>query len=229
MAGDVKPAIIKNNEVFKYMNINSEIIPEYNIFMHNYARKIFYRPIEGQENYLIYISKAGKVSYNINMAKIATKKSVYSLLGMGTNMSVISKVIKNFIFPTEWILGISNEQYLAWYIWKKGYKMIFNPNIKVWHIHHEDTLSRNIKNRKKDTLRRIEENLLFYRLYEVEPSLNILYKLVSSLFDIFISIKLGDIPNILGIIISNIIGVKWLLSKKYKGKYNPINDLQKFL
>jgi glycosyltransferase involved in cell wall biosynthesis len=236
VAGNVIPSILKGKESIPIQDKASEIIPNYEPSLETIGRKIWNRPLEGLENYLVYISKAGAVSYNSSMSQDAWHQTVKSLLGMGANMSVLSKTIKGFKFPNSWILGLAWEQFLGWHIWKKGYSLIFNPNAKVHHLIHNQTLTRNIKETKKDALRIIEHNLLFYRLYGLEKNLSKMHRITWLIFCTLVNIKKickdKEIKRIIGMksmFHSELIGPKWLLSRKLDGYYSPLMDLKKFV
>lgn len=236
VAGDVIPAILKEKKVVPISDNQSEIIPNYNPFAEKIGYKIWNKPLEGMENYLVYISKAGSVAYNTNLSNVARYHITKSLLGMGANMSVPSEIIKDFRLSRSWILGLAYEQFLGWYIWKKGYNLIFNPNAKVYHISHGQTLTRNIKARKRNLLRIIENNLLFYRLCNLEKRLSWMHRITWLIYSNMINIKKlckdKEIERVIGIkstLYSEAIGLKWLISRKLGGKYSLLRDLERFI
>lgn len=235
VAGEVIPAILKGNKPLSIKNKVSEIIPNFKPFLEAIGRKIWYKPLDGLEDYLVYISKAGTVSYNTNMSQEAQQQTTKSLLGMGANMSVLRKAIEGFIFPNSWMLGLSWEQFLGWHIWKKGYALIFNPNAKVHHIIHDQTLTRNIRETKRDALRIIEHNLLFYRLYDLERNLSWMHRITWLIFSNLVDLKkickgkeLQRITAVKSTLNSEIIGIKWLISRKLGCHYSPLIDLKHF-
>jgi glycosyltransferase involved in cell wall biosynthesis len=234
VAGDVIPSILKGNKPISVKDKASEIIPDYKPFLETIERKLWNRPLEGLEDYLVYISKAGTVAYNTNLSQKAWHQPTKSLLGMGANISVLSKAVENFRFPRSWILGLSWEQFLGWHIWKKGFNLVFNPNAKVYHIFHDQTLTRNIREAKRDALRIIEHNLLFYQLYGLEHNLSKMHRIVWLTFSALLNIKKickeKEIQRIIGIksmFRSEIIGLKWLTSRKLGGRYSPFMDLKR--
>jgi hypothetical protein len=108
---------------------------------------------------------------------------------------------------------------LGWYLWKKGYILLFNPNAKVNHLSHGQTLSRNLTDHNRMVLRQVETQLLFYRLYGSEPSLSFMHRLSWILLNLSLKVKhaqnLQDITDLLkSIFIANISGFQILLSKK---------------
>jgi glycosyltransferase involved in cell wall biosynthesis len=215
---------------------SSEIIPSTGDFMRSTGRILWSCPIKGLENHLVYISRAGTVTWDSSLSHQAWKHVTKSLLGMGANMSVSSEAIKDFSFPRSWILGLANEQYLGWHVWKKGYSLVFNPTAVVYHIIHEQRLSRERRDQKKQILSNIELNLLFYRLYGLEHDISAMYRITWLVFNLMFDLKkickdhqLECFAHIKGIFLSEFIGVKWLVSRKVHGSYNPLSDFQKVL
>jgi GT2 family glycosyltransferase len=234
VAGNVIPMMLKGKELIPIKDSISEVIPNNEPFAEAIGLKIWNRPLEGLEDYLVYISKAGAVAYNSKISKNAWHQNTKSLLGMGANMSVLTKAIKDFKFPNSWILGLTNEQFLGWHIWKKGYSLVFNPKAKVYHIFHGQSLTRNIKEEKREALRIIEHNLLFYRLYNLEKNLSWMHRITWFIFSNLVNIKKickdKEIKRIIGMkstFHSEIIGLKWLLSRKFRGQYSPLMDLKR--
>ena len=124
----------------------------------------------------------------------------------------------------------------GWYIHRKGYNLIFNPEIKVYHIYHGETLSRNIIKQKRDTLRWIENNLLYYRLWNLEPDISKMHRLLWLFYETIVDIhkicsekELDRLARLKSRFYSEIIGLRWILSKKIGGTYNPLIDLEKFI
>lgn len=214
----------------------SQIIPEYNTFLKSVGLKIWSRPIEGLEDYFVYVSKAGVVEYNYDVGRLASRKLTKSLLGMGANMSVLSEALKDFRFPKSWILGLTAEQFIGWHIWRKRYNLIFNPKAEVYHLEHGQTLSRNIRDSKREHLRWIERDLLFYRLYGIEKNLSKMHRISWRIFSTADNIKkicwnreTDRIVRMKASFNSELIGLKWLLSRKLGGYYSPLKDLEKYV
>jgi len=235
VAGNVIPAILTAKVLIPTEDKASEIIPNHKPFLDSIGRKVWNRPLEGLEDYLVYVSKAGVVEYNSLLSQRAWHKNVKSLLGMGANMSVLSHVAEGFRFPDSWTLGLSWEQFLGWFIWKRGYNLVFNTAAKVYHLVHSQTLSRNIREPRKAALRWIEYNFLFYRLYGFEQNLSGLHRISWLIFSTLVDIKkicrdkeIQRIVRMKSKFYSEIIGFKWLLSKKIGGCYSPLIDLKRF-
>jgi glycosyltransferase involved in cell wall biosynthesis len=195
--------------------------------------KLWNKPLSGQEGFLYYISKAGVATMNGRIAGIAQHGTVPSLLVRGVNMSVLHVAVIDFRFPNSWIQGFTFEQYLSWHIWKKGYSQIFNPNLKVYHIEHGQSLSRNLET-KRETLLYTEQKLLYYRLKNMEPQLSFMQRTVWLIFETIIDLKriclnkdLRRISGVKSTFYSCVIGAKMALQKTLGLSYSPLIDLKK--
>ena len=233
VAGNVIPATLKEAKSLSIKDEASEIIPNLRPFLDSIGRNVWDSPLEGLENYLVYVSKAGVVEYNYKISHLAWRQITKSLLGMGANMSVLAEAVKGFGFPSSWIRGLTNEQFLGWHIWKRGYDLVFNPNARVYHLVGHQTLSRKIKDTRNETLRWIEYELLFYRLYGIEPGLSTMHRITWLIFSTLVDFKkickdkdLHRIIRLKGRFLGNLIGVKWLLCRKLGLSYDPLRDLQ---
>jgi len=238
VAGDVIPVAFRENNFCQFEGNPSEVIPvnKNQSSETAFTRKLSSRPLKGLEGYLLYLSKAGFVSINYDVANQALSRPVNSLLAKGANMSVSSKACAGFKFPSSWVLGLTFEQYLGWYLWKKGYRVTFNPEIKAYHIHHGQSLSRHVKDSKKEAVLLTEDRLLFYRLYGSEPELSITYRLVLLLHETIIDIKsiclnkeTFRIGRFKRKFYAELLGVRWLIYKKLRSNYSPLADLERLL
>jgi len=235
VAGDVIPVILKENKIYPFKDIPSEITFTKDL-KKTFFRKIINRPLKGLDNYLIYISRAGFVCLNHEVASRAGSQCVNSLLAKGANMSISSKASTGFQFPASWILGLSNEQYLGLHLWKKGYSVIFNPAVKAYHINHGQSLSRNVKDAKKAAILCTEVRLLFYRLHGSEPDLSAMHRLVLLILEIIVDIKniclhreTSRINMFKNKFFAELIGLRWLIYKRLGLSYSPLADLEKML
>ncbi|MGB8779811.1 MAG: glycosyltransferase family 2 protein [Candidatus Bathyarchaeia archaeon] len=215
----------------------SEIIPNDRPFLETMGQKIWSQPLQGLENHLVYISKAGKVDYNSRMSHRARHQTVKSMLGMGANMSVLSEAIEGFRFPDSWLpIEAATEQFLGWHIWKRGYNLFFNPHARVRHLVHGQTLSRNIIDTRKEFLRSVGSSLLYYRLYGLEPGLSKMRRICLLIFSVLTNIKkickdkeTWRITRIKAAFYSELIGVKWLLSRKVGGLYSLKTAFERYV
>lgn len=234
VAGNVIPSSINGGKLVVGPK-SSEVIPDCRPFMMALSSKLWSRPLEGQEDYLVYISKAGMVDHNFRIGQTANDQITKSLLGMGANMSVLAKAVKGFQLPNSWVLGLSYEQYLGWYIWKKGFNVLFNPKIKVYHLSHGQTLTRQVTERRRQALRRIEAQLLFYRLYLLEPNLSYIHRVTWLAFVNLLALKkiclnrqTSELTALANVLRPELMGLKWNLSRRLGGDYNPLNELERF-
>lgn len=233
VSGDVIPAHI-DGDILRPIYGSSEVLKFYkepNI-LRFLGDKLWNRPLNGQENYLVYISRSGYSNKNINLPY--NRGIVNSLLCMAANMSVRSLALKNLCLSSQFLKrGINFEQVIGWQLWKKGHRMVFNPKAKVYHIQHGQTVSRSL-NARAITQAIIEEELLFYYLLPKENKLSKMHRTVSILYRSLIHTKKikenrkYEMAVLKGIILGNIIGLKWLISRKIGGKYIPLKDLEKF-
>jgi len=236
VAGNVIPAKLFGSELKKVTDNVSHIIPPSRslTFLERVFGKVWDAPLDGMEGFLVYISKAGVVGYNLDVSRFAWNRPVKSLLGMGANISVLREAVEGFRFPSQWVLGLAWEQFLGWHVWKRGYNLIFNPKASVYHIMHGESLTRDIRSVKKDLLRWVENYLLFYRLYGVERKLSRMHRIAWLIFSSLVSVKklcidkeLRQIVKLKGKLYSELIGQKWLLAKKLGTNYTPLTDLEK--
>jgi glycosyltransferase involved in cell wall biosynthesis len=230
-AGKVMPAFLNERNMVLVDGKGSGIISDRKPFLDDIGRKIWGCPIEGLEDYFVYISKAGLVDYKFSIKNLANQRITKSLLGMGANMSVLTEAIKGFSFPNSWILGWGFEQFLAWHVWKKGYSLFYNPEAKVHHLVHGQTLSRNIVDFRKQLLREAEVQLLFYRLYGLEKDLSVMHRISWIIFRTLFILKHAQSLReafilLKGMLIGNIIGCKLLVSNKFGLRYDPLFELE---
>lgn len=232
VAGDVLPAKLLETGLTQLTG-KSEIIPPHVQFSDDIGRKLWNKPIEGLEDYLVYISKSGVVEYNLQVSRLAHKEPVKSLLGMGANMAVLSKAVLGLVLPSSCILGLTYEQFLALSIWKRGYVLVFNPTVKIYHLDHGQTLSRKNISPRKISLKWTEYNLLFFRLYGSERGISIISRVLWLAFSLFFDLKRllkdGDLKilsKIKGTLLGNLFGVKWLMYRALGLNYNLLGDLK---
>lgn len=228
VSGDVIPTYLVNG-VLKPIENSSDVVSFYQEpkMLRRIGDKLWNCPLEGQESYLAYISKAGYSKKNVHLMH---QEIANSLLCMGANTSVLTSALKNFRIPTSFLKrGIANEQIIGWKLWKNGRTMVFNSRAKVYHIRHGQTLSRflNVKNIFQAT---IENELLFYYLLPREEKLSKMHRVVSLLFNSLVHIKKirenwrYEMAILRGILLGNMIGLKWLISREIGGSYVPTQD-----
>ncbi len=224
VSGNVISASLKCDDILAINPYISEVIPNKKRFLTKISRSLWRRPLPGMDDFFFYISKAGMVERNTEMNEELKIGVTKSLLAMGANMSVLADAIKGITLPTSWILGLGNEQYIGWYIWRHGYTTLFNPKAVVYHISHGETLSRGNKG-KNLILKSVENSLLFSRLYGLEPGLSTMHRIIWLVYEILYILKTkSNLMNRLqAVIIGEFIGLKWRFSSKHR-QYNK-NDL----
>jgi glycosyltransferase involved in cell wall biosynthesis len=236
VAGDVLRASITDKRLNEFKTKPSDLLSSKSreSLAARIGMKLWNKPLDGQESCLFYISKAGVVSMNDRVAFLAGQQLTYSLLARGANMSVLSEVVVGFRFPASWILGFTSEQYLAWHIWKKGYSQIFNPQIKVYHLEHGQSLSRHFKDTKRETLLYTEQKLFYYRLNWKEAEFSLMRRLTWLSFETLIDLKricvnreLHRTAGLKSTFYSLVIGFKMSLQKRFALAYSPLSDLEK--
>ncbi|MFA7397156.1 MAG: glycosyltransferase family 2 protein [Candidatus Bathyarchaeia archaeon] len=198
-----------------------------------YEFALFGHPLNGLEDYKNCIATSGLVYERGNNVYWRRRGSTKALL-RGPSMAVEGEVLRSINLRGDWILGCAWEMVLGWLIWKRGLKMIFSPNVKVYHIVHGRTSSRDFLSPRTDLLWAIEAEMLFYRLYRDEPQLSLFTKFRADLLRLAHSLKYMssnfpyNLRKIEGILLGNIIGLKWVLYKHIGVQYSPILDLSKF-
>ncbi len=229
VAGDVISSRIHNGKI---QCLNEQLIPPFSGARTNFIRRFkqnyFDKPIPGARGYFYYITRAGEVGNEGSFADLRSRRKITpSFLGIGANMTVLRKAIRGFQFDNSWILSPRNEQVLAWYIWRKGGNLVFNPKAKVFHITHGQTLSRKHSDGEA-MLFQAEIELLFYRLYKKEKSLSLTCHTFSTLIRLASTLKNKDLRQLRGIIAGNAIGIKrYILQHSLNGE-NALRDLEMF-
>ena len=226
VTGDSFPVLLKKG---KLEIIKEPEVPE--VFSQS-EFAFFGCPIKGLEKYKNAIANSGFVYERGNNAYWRKRGSVRALL-RGPSMAIWGEVLRNIEVPGEWLLGCAWEMVLGWQLWQKGLLLIYSPQVRVYHIVHGRTSSRDFLSPRADLLWAVDAELLFYRLYGAEPQLSTIHKLESDLFRVAHSLKnirsnpRYHIRKIEGIGIGNIIGIKWLLYKSLGSSYSPLPDLIK--
>lgn len=198
-----------------------------------YDFALFGRPLKGLEDYKNCIANSGLVYERGNNA-YWRKRGITKALLRGPSMAISGYVLRSIDLHGEWILGCAWEMVLGWQIWKRGLNMIYSPNVKVYHIVHGRTSSRDFMAPRTDLLWAVEAELLFYRLYHDEPQLSLLSKFESDMLRVALSLKYMrwnqeyNLRKVEGILLGNVIGAKWVLYKILGSRYSPLTDLAKF-
>jgi glycosyltransferase involved in cell wall biosynthesis len=227
VTGDSYPVLLNCNGM---QIIEEEETPS---VLSHYEFALFGHPLNGLDDYKNCIANSGLVYERGNNA-YWRKRGVTKALLRGPSMAVSGDVLRSIDLQGEWILGCAWEMVLGWQLWKRELKMVYSPNVKVYHIVHGRTSSRDFLLPRTDLLWAVEAELLFYRLYRNEPQMSLLTKFESDIFRVVHSLKYmhSNLPynlrKIEGIIVGNIIGAKWVIYKVVGVSYSPLVDLSKF-
>jgi GT2 family glycosyltransferase len=227
VTGDSFPVLLKKNGEMRI--IEEEEIPT---VLSHYEFALFGRPLKGLEKYKNCIANSGVVYERGNNAYWRKRGSTRALL-RGPSMAVSGRILRGINFPGEWILGCAWEMVLGWQLWRMGLKMVYTPKVKVYHVVHGRTSSRDFMKPRTDLLWAVEAELLFYRLYSREPEFSVISKIVSDIVRVVHALKYlranpkYEISKLTGILIANIIGTKWLIYKEIQYPYSPVTELRK--
>ena len=227
VTGDAFPVLLKNGQM---QILKEDEIPS---VLSHYEFALFGRPLHGLEDYKNSISKSGLIYERGNNA-FSRKHGAAKALLRGPSMAINGKILRSISLPSDTVLGCAWEMTLGWQIWKQGHGMLYSPKVKVFHIVHGRTSSRDYLNPRTDLLWAVEAELLFYRLYRDEPQFSLLSKLISDIVRTVHSLKHLKtnvkyyLRKIEGIFFGNIIGAKWVIYKMLNVSYSPLTDLKRF-
>ncbi len=228
VTGDSFPVLLKNGSI---QLIDETETPS---VLSHYEFAWLGRPLSGLEEYKNSIADSGLVYERGNNA-YSRKRGPAKALPRGPSMAVSGKFMRSLSFPaSDWILGCAWEMVIGWHLFKQGYRMFYSPNVRVFHIVHGRTASRDFLAPRVDRLWAVEAELLFYRLYGQEPEFSVLNKLKSDIVRIAHSVKHLKsnqkyyLQKIEGIFLGNIIGTKWIIYKIIGTAYSPLTDLKRF-
>ena len=227
VTGDSVPVLLKNGKI---QVIEENEIPS---VLSHYEFAWFGRPLKGLEEYKNSIADSGLVYERGNNA-YWRKRGAAKALPRGPSMAVSGKFMRNLDFPaSDWILGCAWEMMVGWHLRKQGFLMLYNPRVRVFHIVHGRTASRDFLSPRIDLLWAVEAELLFYRLYLNEPEFTIPKRLKSDLVRVVHTIKYMKtnskyyVGKLKGIFVGNIIGAKWIIYKTIGVSYSPLIDLER--
>lgn len=227
VTGDQFPVVINEG---KFQVLKEDEIPS---VLSHYEFALWGRPLHGLESFKNSIATSGVVYERGNNA-YSRKRGMAKALLRGPSMAIKGNVLRGISLSSDWILGCAWEMVLGWQIWKQGYTMIYCPQVKVYHIVHGRTSSRDFLNPRTDLLWAVEAEMLFYRLYGIEPAFSLISKFVSDIARIMHSLKHMKenskyyLRKIEGIFFGNIIGAKWVIYKALNIPYSLLADLKRF-
>jgi len=185
-------------------------------------------------DFMIFIGLDGLVHTKPIMKKL--KQSVPSLLFMGANMSVRKDAIKGLKIDENLILGFSYEQILAYQIWRRGYKLLYDPNVKVFHVVHGESLGRFFQTPSRAAHRDAEYILSFFILKPNEREISwsvFAVELASLIISRALQARTYGssiaLARIYGLFYGFTVGCAYVLSNTFRGRFSIKNALQKFV
>jgi len=203
---------------------------------HNYyySSLSYNRPLNEMSDFMIFIGKDGLVHTRLVMKKL--KQVVPSLLFMGANMSVRKEAIEGLKIDENLVLGFSYEQILAYQIWRRGYKLLYDPNVKVLHVVHSESLGRFFQTPSRAAHRDAEYVLTFFILKPTEREIS-WSVFVVELTSLIISRALQTrtyglsiaLARIYGLMYGLIVGCAYILSNTFRGRFSIKEALHRFL
>ena len=134
------------------------------------------------------------------------------------------------------ILGFSYEQLLAYQIWRKGYKLLYDPSIKVLHIVHDESLGRFFRSPSRAAHRDAEYVLSFFILKSGESEISwvpYFLELLSLIVSRALTARKYGVAiamsRIYGIVYGFVVGCAFKVSKTLKGNFSIKMALQRFV
>jgi GT2 family glycosyltransferase len=185
-------------------------------------------------DFMIFIGKDGLVHTRPALKKL--NQVVPSLLFMGANMSVRKEAIKGLKIDENLVLGFSYEQILAYEIWRRGYKLLYDPSVKVLHVVHSESLGRFFQTPSRAAHRDAEYILTFFILKPNEREISWSVYIVE-LASLIISRALQArtyglsiaLARIYGILYGLTVGCAYSISNTFRGRFSIKNALYKFV
>jgi hypothetical protein len=188
------------------------------------------------EDWWIFLGKDGLVHQRHTIHSKDIQKAIPSLLLMGANMSVRSEAIKGIKIDENLVLGFTYEQLLAYQIWSRGYKLFYDPRIKVFHIVHEESLGRFFQTPSRAAHREAEYILSFFLLRSEEREISLVpyvLELTSLIVSRALSIRNYGFAiassRIYGLLYGLVAGCAYSISKVLRGKFSLESSLNKFM
>jgi len=201
-----------------------------------YGRFSYNRPLSGMLNWWIFFGKDGLVHQRPLPEEGNFQGPVSSLLLMGANMSVKKKATEGLNIDEELVLGFCYEQLLAYQIWRRGYKLLHDPNIKVLHIVHSQSLGRFFQTPSRAAHRDAEYILSFFILKQSDNEiswsifvLQLLSLIVSRALQTRIYGLRIALSRIYGLLYGFTAGCAYHISRIFRGNFSIKNSLLKFM
>ena len=201
-----------------------------------YSSWSYNRPLSGMSTFWIFFGRDGLVHHRLLPRHGNHQTAVPSLLLMGANMSVKREAIEGLKMEEDLILGFSYEQLLAYQIWRKGYKLLYDPSIKVLHIVHDESLGRFFRSPSRAAHRDAEYVLSFFILKSGESEISwvpYFLELLSLIVSRALTARKYGVAiamsRIYGIVYGFVVGCAFKVSKTLKGNFSIKMALQRFV
>jgi glycosyltransferase involved in cell wall biosynthesis len=202
---------------------------------HNYyyGSLSYNRPLNKMSDFMIFIGKDGLVHTRPALKRL--KQVVPSLLFMGANMSVRKEAIEGLKIDENLVLGFSYEQILAYQIWRRGYKLLYDPNVKVLHVVHSESLGRFFHTPSRAAHRDAEYILSFFILKPTESEISrsiFVVELASLVISRALQARTYGLTialaRIYGLLYGLTVGCAYSISNAFRGRFSIKNALRKF-
>ena len=211
-------------------------IPENSIYPYGRRQRYYNfpwrRPINGMSGWLIFFGRDGLVHHQSRLENKNFHEISPSLLHMGANMSVKKEAVEGLSVNENLILGFAFEQLFSYEIWRRDYKLFYNPNAKVSHIVHYESMGRFFQSPMRAALRDAEFVLTFFVLRSQERRV--------SWFAYFLGVTtliigrilrgrnygfLTSIHRIYGLLYGSVVGCSFVISGALGGNFSIRNAL----
>lgn len=203
---------------------------------HNYyySSLSYNRPLSKMSDFMIFIGKDGLVHTRPEMKKL--KQVIPSLLFMGANMSVRKEAIEGLKIDENLVLGFSYEQILAYQIWRRGYRLLYDPDVKVLHVVHGESLGRFFQTPSRAAHRDAEYVLSFFILKPNEREISwsvFVVELASLITSRALQARTYGFSiasaRIYGLLYGLAVGCAYSISNTFRGSFSIKNALYRFL
>jgi len=190
-----------------------------------------------------YLTRGGYVAYFGNDSYYMQRKRRlhFSLLGGGSNMSIRLSALDftklDDLLPNVPV-AFGYEQILAYHIVKRGYLIIRDYDIKVYHIFRQEGETRAPRNSRRSVITLVDEFNYYYLRKIYRDDFSIHYKIIGLLLRIYRTLfveykKTRDLSLLLarmtGHLFGNAIGIYWYLAENKDYIYNIIRNYEIFI
>lgn len=189
-------------------------------------------PITNMSSWLVFFGTDGLVHRHQQLIMKNLRGIIPSMLLSGANMSVKREAIEGLRTNENLVLGFTFEQLLSYQIWRRGYRLLYNPYARILHICHKESLGRFFQNPSRATLRDAEYVLSFFILKShKENVLWCAYLLELATLIVGRALRaqkygfLTSIHRIYGLLYGSVVGCAFTISSVLGGKFSIRNSL----